>query len=419
MSNALILHHYWNRLGGGQLVCASVAYALNSIGLNPLLVSPAAIRVEKYPEWYGINLSKYGKYSTKIELKAFGIYLRLMIGYVGKRALRKYNAKLVFTDESTYKPMIKEVRRKQVSLIEYIHFPPEVLVNPKYRGSGLYYGEDPYILKRYSRFPLNAYWKLYTVMLPHFIRENPFEVASVVLTNSRWTANVAKDIYGETPEVLNPPLPPAMRIVEWENIRPFDAREEAVVLVGRFSEEKRYHWILAELFPALRHEVENVKLYVFGGAGTKTSMNYLTKLLKLAGSLGFKASTDIRANADIYLIPDAPRKEIIGVLDTSKLFLHATMNEHWGIAVAEAMSRGLPILIHKSGGAWSDLAKLGEFGLGYTDLDDALKNAVLLLNDEKTWNYYARKSLERVRDLTLDNFSAKLINIIKNKVTDL
>lgn len=272
----------------------------------------------------------------------------------------------------------------------------EVSINPAYKGGGLYYGEDPYFLERYSRFPLNAYWRLYTWLLKYYIRENPFNVASAVLTNSSWTASLANEVYGEMPEVLNPPLPPAVKIIRQEEVNPFEARGDSVVMVGRFSEEKRYHWVIAELLPVLRRELGEVKVYVFGGAGTKTSMNYLFKLIKLAESSGFKASTDLSVDADVYLIPDAPRKDIVRVMDSSKVFLHATMNEHWGIVVAEAMARGLPVVVHRSGGAWSDLARRGECGLGYESVGEAVRSIVDVMINEKLWRHYSGKSLERV-----------------------
>ncbi|MEM0296330.1 MAG: glycosyltransferase family 4 protein [Zestosphaera sp.] len=413
---ALVLHHYWNRPGGGQLVCASVTHTFDLMGLTPVLVSPVTIHVEKYPEWYGIDLSRFTRYSTRLELKAFGLYLRLLVGYVGVKALREYNAGLVFTDESAYKPLIPEVVKRGVKLIEYIHFPLEVSIDPKLRGSGLYYGEDPYILERYGKFPLNVYWKLYTKISPRYVRENPFEVASVVLTNSAWTADIVKDIYGEEPEVLNPPLPPALSILTGNEIPAFDTRMDSVVMVGRFSEEKRYHWVIGEVFPSIRREVKGVKLYVFGGASTRTSMNYLSRLIKLAESLGFKTATSLNADADVYLIPDAPRRDITKVMDRSKVFLHSTINEHWGIVVAEAMSRGLPVVVHESGGAWSDIVRHGEHGLGYGDADDAVEKVLDVLTNRKLWEYLSMKSTDRVRDLTLDNFTAKFIDIVKKHV---
>ncbi|MFP3262792.1 MAG: hypothetical protein RXP28_08250 [Nitrososphaeria archaeon] len=59
MAFAVIGHHYWDRPGGGQLVCASAAYSLEKMGYEPILTSTTNFRAEKYSEWFGIDLTKY------------------------------------------------------------------------------------------------------------------------------------------------------------------------------------------------------------------------------------------------------------------------------------------------------------------------------------------------------------------------
>jgi glycosyltransferase involved in cell wall biosynthesis len=80
------------------------------------------------------------------------------------------------------------------------------------------------------------------------------------------------------------------------------------------------------------------------------------------------------------------------------------VNEHLGIAVAEAMARGLPIVVHESGGAWSDLAGEGAYGLGYSTAEEAVEALSRLLGDGEAWSHYSRRAVERARDLTLDRF---------------
>jgi len=290
---AIVAHHYWNRAGGGQLVCAAAAKALDVTGFQPVLVSTVRIDVSKYPEWFGVDLSKYPRVDLGIELRAFGIYLRLLVGLSLSKALRKYRADVIFTDEYTYKGVSSAVKKKRIKLIEYVHFPVEASFRREFSSTGVYYGEDPYVLERYGRFPMNLYYRLYLRLLPIFLRENPFEVADLVLTNSRWTAELAKRVYGEEPVVLNPPIPPSVEVVE--EPRPFEEREDAVVMVGRFSEEKRYHWVIEEVLPRLRREVPSVKLYVFGSTGTRTSRAYYERLVSLASRAGFRVSRELGA----------------------------------------------------------------------------------------------------------------------------
>jgi glycosyltransferase involved in cell wall biosynthesis len=173
---------------------------------------------------------------------------------------------------------------------------------------------------------MNLYYKLYIKILPAFLRENPFETASLVLTNSRWTAKLAEEVYGEEPAVLNPPIPPNVSLVK--DVRPFEAREDAVVMVGRFSEKKRYHWVIQEVLPRLKKACGNVKLYILGSTGTRTSKTYHAKLAEIAKTAGFKVSARLDSEADVYLIENAPRKVINEVMDKAKVFLHATINEH-------------------------------------------------------------------------------------------
>jgi len=407
----LIPRFYWTRATGGVFVCAAFAKMFEVIGLEPVLVSVIKIDTSRYPEWFGVDLSMYPKLDLGLELKRFSLYLRFLLFVAIKRALRKYSTELVFTDDPMYKRVVDELRRRGIKLLEYIHFPAEASFRREFLEAGVFYGDASYVMSRYSRFPLNVYYKFYLRLLPFFMRDNPFNVASLVMTNSRWTAKIVKMIYGEEPVIVNPPLPPNVEIVG--NPKPFDARNDAIVMVGRFTEEKRYQWVIQELLPRLKKIQRNVKLYIFGSTGVKAAEEYYDKLLILTKKSGFKVSTKLCGEADVYLVENAPRSVINDVMDKAKVFLHATINEHWGIAVAEAMARGLPVVVHKSGGTWSDLASEGLYGLGYTDAEEAAEAIAKLMTDSSMWDYYSKKSTERVRELTFSKFIEKHQDLLR------
>jgi alpha-1,2-mannosyltransferase len=229
----------------------------------------------------------------------------------------------------SYKQVLSDLRKRGAKLIEYIHFPIEASFKRGFRQTGVYYGDDPYVLERYGKFPMNIYYKLYLKLLPPFLRDNPFTIASLVLTNSKWNAKLAKMVYGEEPVILNPPLPPNLDVAE--KVKPFDLRDCAVVMVGRFSEEKRYHWVLQEVFPRLKKACSDAKLYIFGATGTRTAKAYYARLFELTKSVGFKASAALSVDADVYLVENAPRSLINDVMVGARVFLHATINEPWGM----------------------------------------------------------------------------------------
>jgi len=116
---------------------------------------------------------------------------------------------------------------------------------------------------------------------------------------------------------------------------------------------------------------------------------------------------------DVQPFKNALRSLISEALDKAKVFLHATINEHWGIAVAEAMARGLPVVVHKSGGTWSDLASEGLYGLGYTDAEEAAEAIAKLMTDNSAWRHYSGKSIERARNLAFDKFIGKASQLLK------
>jgi glycosyltransferase involved in cell wall biosynthesis len=420
---SIIVHHYWGSPGGGQLVCASAAISLNRNGFEPLLTGTFKFEPSRFIDWYGIDLTNFKYYGLiPFNIKALGLLSRLYVWRPAKKLLDKYSdIRVIFTDEGTYKPLLR-YKLRGLKLIEYIHFPFEVVIEPRFRGTGLAYGEDPYLMERYGSFPMNIYWDLFVKLLPRYMRNNPFVDADLVLTNSMWTARIVKMVFGEEPYVLNPPIPPNVKIIGSPKF--FDERFQLIIMLGRFSEEKRYHWVVGSLMPALLKQLNNTRLVIFGGATTHTQRRYVNRIIDLArkAGLGIKVIEDSKLIGEldekhqVYLRLNAPRAEINEIMDVARVFLHATINEHWGIAVAEAMARGLPIVVHKSGGAWTDLAMNGEAGLGYDNVDEAVENLSKMLTDANEWSYYSQKSLARVAEITFENFVNRLNEIVKGIV---
>ena len=316
---AVIGHHHWGRPGGGQLVVAAAAYALSK-QREVTLAGIAKFDPAKYLEWFGIDLRDFDIVSLPIALSAFGLYSRLLVWYPTEKAIR-CDTDVVFLDEYNYKPLMRKKNVAKFKLMEYIHFPIE-------RSVGLNRESDPYVTERYSHFPLNTYWEMYLKLLKTVVRKNPFQSADTVLTNSKWTASIVRDSYGEFPIVLNPPIPP--NVVPNAEIPAFDERMNNVVMVGRFTEEKRYEWVIENIVPKVRG---TLKIFFFGGAGTPVSLHYKSRLISLAARAGSKVSDGIENPGDVYFISDAPRDLINSTIDKSKVFLHSTINEHWGISV--------------------------------------------------------------------------------------
>jgi glycosyltransferase involved in cell wall biosynthesis len=68
------------------------------------------------------------------------------------------------------------------------------------------------------------------------------------------------------------------------------------------------------------------------------------------------------------------------------------------------MARGLPVVVHRSGGAWSDLAGFGEFGVGYSNAEEAAEAVAKLLTDGRAWSLFSQRSLARISGFTFEEF---------------
>ncbi len=365
---ALVTHHYWDRPGGAEIVTSAFVKAFRDLGFHTEITATTRFCVPCYKEWFGIDLTGVPVHTLPISIHSFGIYLRGFSWVPARFVIPKLKPDIVYLDFYTARPIINLKRKYGFKTIEYIHFPIEVI---HIKSSKYHWRNDPYMTERYGKFPWSMYFIGSLWLGELFNRGNPFEVNEVVMANSKWTANVVRDVYGEEPIVLNPPIPPNVPIIK--EPRPFGERQLAVIMIGRFSWEKRYHWVVGELMPRLTKEVPGVKLVIVGGTGTKTSQDYYERIRRMA----------IENKLNVELYPNAPGGVKVALMDQARVFLHATINEHWGVVVAEAMARGLPVVVHRSGGAWSDLAMNGEVGLGYEGVDEAVEALAKLLTDEK------------------------------------
>ena len=386
---ALVTHHYWDRPGGGELVASGFAVALDRLGFHVELTATTRFCKPCYMDWFGIDLSKFKVHSLPFRMRAFGIYLRSLSWLPAMWVIPRLRPDFVFVDFYQTKPIISLKRRFRFKSGEYIHFPFETVYG---RRKIMDWWREPSIAERYGRFPWNIYLMGALWLGERFNRGNPFEVHDIVWANSRWTAGLVKQVHGEYPRVLNPPIPPNVELVK--EPRPFEERELAVIMIGRFAQEKRYHWVITEVMPRLAREVPGVKLVIVGGTGTVPSERYYQQAIELARKHG--------VSFEPYR--NAPGKLKIELMDRARAFLHAMINEHWGVVVTEAMARGLPVVVHKSGGAWSDIVAGGEYGFGYDTASEAVEALAKLLTDAKAWTYYSWKSQERVGDLTFDRF---------------
>lgn len=397
-------HHLWSRVGGGELVNAYAVKTLLEAGHEVAVASAFGFDKKKYREWFNLDLGKIRKYVLLPKmLPLFGIYQRLGFFIPLKKAIKKEKPDVVFVDNELYKPIIKLKKELGFKLLEYIHFPFHAIKVLELEQSGDKKLYEKYIrdAKEYHKKYEKGLWKLYFKVFLKFYgkvaRDNPFDIADVVMANSRYIARLTKMLWDGEPVVLHPPI----KTGDFEPYgkKPFEERDNAVVMIGRISREKRIENVidaiaLSETKPILR---------VIGGL-IPTSIPYKKWLEKKAKEKGVK----------VELYPNAPRNELVKLATSSKVFVHATVGEHFGIAVVEGMAAGCPVVVHRRGGPYEDITDYGNYGLSFDSVEELAEHIDRLITEPKLWRIYHEKSLSRAPCFSERRFTTKFLRVVEN-----
>ena len=399
-------HHLWSRVGGGELVNAYVVKSLLDAGHEVAIATTFGFEKEKYKEWFNLDLGNVKTYTLLPRaLPLFGIYQRLGFYIPLRKAIKKEKPSVVFVDNELYKPIIKMREELGFRLLEYIHFPFHAIRLLKFEPEENRELYEQYIadIKDYHKKYEKGLWKMYFNVFLKFYgrvaRDNPFEVADAVMVNSKYIAKLTKMLWDGEPIVVHPPA----KIVDFQPYcaKPFEERDDAVVMVGRISPEKRVENVVEAI------ALSNTKpvLRVIGGL-IPSNIPYKEKLEKLAEERNVKIEFHI----------NAPREELVKLTASSKVFVHATVGEHFGIAVVEGMAAGCPVIVHKRGGPYEDITDYGNYGLAYETVEELAENIDKLMSSPKLWRYYHEKSLSRAPAFSEETFKRKLLRVVEGAV---
>jgi glycosyltransferase involved in cell wall biosynthesis len=106
---------------------------------------------------------------------------------------------------------------------------------------------------------------------------------------------------------------------------------------------------------------------------------------------------------DITWVKNATFTELSEHLGNSKVYVHwkGLLNrrdpEHLGIVVCEAMASGIPTIVPKAGGPWTDVSDFGKYAIGVNSVEEAIQTVHKLLEDKNYWLKWHNKSIEGVK----------------------
>lgn len=255
--------------------------------------------------------------------------------------------------------------------ISYIHTPPRFLYK---------YSTESTLRKNILLKPLFAYLDFYLRIWDFSAAQKP----NFIISNSKEVQKRIKKFYKRNSEVIYPPV---------ENSRYEKANiiKDYYVISGRLSSYKNFDLVI-ELFNNIEKEL------IVIGVGIEE--NNLKKL----------------AHENIKFLGKVSNEELHETLSHAKGYIFPVKEEDFGIAPVEALSHGVPVLAHRSGGPLETIEE-GVDGLFFDEINIKSITEKFIEFDKKIEeNYFDRKLIsERAQKFNEKIFVDKYTNFIENK----
>ncbi|GAB6148701.1 glycosyltransferase [Stetteria hydrogenophila] len=358
-----LLHSTVNTLGGGERLLLAAVEAFKERGWRVTLAT-----VE--PTDWGLVERVWGRVPRPdrevsllpFRVTAFGIYMRLASSALLPRLRRSHDVVVNTHGDIMVAP----------ADVTYMHYPTFTLW-----GAGE---------AKYSRGFWRAYFAPFHALEKRLARRR---VDTLLLTNSRFSRSVIKRHLGRNALVVYPP-------VDVERYLALDGRRRGIVVsVGRYAPEKRYEVVLE-----VARRLPGVEFHVAGSL-TPSGRQYYERLKGMVESMNLK---------NVFLHVNLPQGRLEEILSEAKVYLHAMVNEHFGISVVEAMAAGLVPVVHRSGGPWLDIVDRGRYGLGYSTIDEAAASVRRALEG---YQAMAPRARGRARLFSKEIFKERIARVVK------
>jgi alpha-1,2-mannosyltransferase len=378
-----VLHRSLNPMGGTERVCLRTIEALRNAGHEVILGTVEPTDWNAVSRRLGKTIRPHAQVSLlPFRLDAFGIYLRLLTALLAMKVRNRSDFLIITHPNSDVLPARAD--------ITYVHYPTSALLSESLRRL------------KYARSP---FWRAYFVpydAIERWLVKRRWFLGGIVLTNSKFSERAIWKYLGKNAVVLYP----AVDIERFMTVAGERRREPLVISCGRYSPEKRYELVLE----VAAKVGGRGRFAIVGMSNGRISDEYYEKLINMKTRMGLD---------NVKLYRGISFDELLELYARATVFLHAMKNEHFGIAVVEAMAAGLIPVVHRSGGPWEDIlqGKQGTYGYSFLTADEASQIISGIL-DRGISEEMKRRNIEYASSFSSAAFQDKLLKIISSCIRE-
>ena len=183
-------------------------------------------------------------------------------------------------------------------------------------------------------------------------------------------------------------------------------RENILLSIGRIQEQKRQLDVL-KFLDSFRKVDRNFLCYFVGGPSGKSGDDYLIQLKNAVKEFNLESNVDFLGNLTQLKIKE--------LMNRSKLLIHTSHFETFGLVAIEANSMGVPVLTTNQG-SLSELIENNVNGYLTEELTNSQVNNFVqnLLNDEKQFHKFQMNCHEKSKKFDWKNTAKELQNLYKS-----
>ena len=187
-------------------------------------------------------------------------------------------------------------------------------------------------------------------------------------------------------------------------------KENIFLSIGRIQEQKRQLETL-EFLNNFKKIENDFKCIFIGGPSGKYGNEYLDNLKQTV--------EDFNLDKHVKFLDSLPQTKIIELLNKSKLLIHTSQFETFGLVAIEANTMGVPVLTTNNGSLMEIIENNKNGYLSENLIDKDVNNFVSnLLNEDKKFEEVSLTCIEKSKKYDWENTSQMIENIYKELVTD-
>ena len=187
-------------------------------------------------------------------------------------------------------------------------------------------------------------------------------------------------------------------------------KENIFLSIGRIQEQKGQLQTL-EFLNNFKKIENDFKCIFVGGPSGKYGEEYLLELKRTV--------KDFNLDKHVEFLDNLPQTKIIELLNKSKLLIHTSQFETFGLVAIEANTMGVPVLTINNGSLMEIIENNKNGYLSENLIDKDVNNFVSnLINEDKKFEEVSLSCVEKSKKYDWENTSQILQNIYKELVTD-